>query len=80
MKWADSAGQKQPEHRGQALYSLCDPENTLVQSRVIVNGFLVGTPLAWLLMLRRWESLLERFNLTEQAVALRNFSAALCKV
>ncbi len=45
--------QKWPIHRSKAgsgprssVFPACDPENTLAQSRVIVNGFLIGTPLA----------------------------------
>ena len=42
----------QPSWR-QVAVCRCDRENTLVQSRVIVNGFLIGTPLACTLVRRR---------------------------
>src|SRR4029077_13705274 len=45
-KRTDSTRQVLVPELGQALSRSCDPETTVVQSRVIVNGFLIGTSLA----------------------------------
>jgi hypothetical protein len=50
MKKTDSAAAKRLQTARQAFYQRCDAENTVAQTCVIVNGFLVGTPLAWQLV------------------------------
>ena len=69
---------------GQALSRRVIAENTLVQSRVIVNGFLVGTPLACPLVLSSRVTVGRLWRLgcggSADVVMLRNFSAVLRKM